>query len=100
MRICGESIEENKILCGGWLPHGPVGRALPPPRLSNEHGSGRGSLMRGEHKNMHELCDSVGVGTFAVSNVRLVFSLVFFCKRIVYIGVTAEHELTDLAATN
>jgi hypothetical protein len=56
--------------------------------------------MRGEHKNMHELCDSVGVGTFAVSNVRLVFSLVFFCKRIVYIGVTAEHELTDLAATN
>ncbi len=56
--------------------------------------------MRGVHTPMHEPCDSVGVGTSAVSSAHLVFSLVFFCKRIVYIGVTAEHESTNPAAIN
>ena len=56
--------------------------------------------MRCKHKCMHELCNSVGVGTFAVSSTHLVFSLVFFCKTIVYIGVTAQHESTERAATN
>lgn len=56
--------------------------------------------MRGAHRCMHGLRDRVGVGTFALSSTHLVFSLVFFCKTIVYIGVTAEHESTDPAATN